>query len=93
MQDFIKNHTDNLIKQGVAEKEAREQAKNEWQQRNKDVYDALKDAEKNYDNYTKTIVNYDQAKTEALKGNFGGVEEMLNADSSAHEKILKKNVN
>ena len=27
MQDFIKNHTDNLIKQGVAEKEAREQAK------------------------------------------------------------------
>lgn len=90
MQDFIKNHTDNLIKQGVAEKEAREQAKNEWQQRNKDVYDALKDAEKNYDNYTKTIVNYDQAKTEALKGNFGGVEEMLNADSSAHEKNLEK---
>ena len=90
MQDFIKNHTDNLIKQGVAEKEAREQAKKEWINTNKDVYDALKEAEKNYNNYTTTIVNYDQAKTEALKGNLSGVEEMLNADSSAHEKNLEK---
>lgn len=90
MQDFIKNHTDTLIKQGVAEKEAREQAKKEWINTNKDVYDALKEAEKNYNNYTTTIVNYDQAKTEALKGNLSGVEEMLNADSSAHEKNLEK---
>lgn len=90
MQDFIKNHTDNLIKQGVAEKEAREKAKKEWINTNKDVYDALKEAEKNYNNYTTTIVNYDQAKTEALKGNLSGVEEMLNADSSAHEKNLEK---
>lgn len=90
MQDYIKNHTDNLIKKGLAEKEAHEQAKKEWRNTNKDVYDAFKEAEKNYNNYTTTIVNYDQAKTEALKGNFDKVEEMLDADSSAHEKNLVK---
>lgn len=90
MQDFIDTKVANFIKEGIAEEEARERAKKQWEQRNKDTIDALDKAKKNYNDYTETIVSYDQAKTEAIKGNFDKVEEMLDADSSSHEKNLEK---
>lgn len=88
--EYIDNYANNLIKKGESEETAKKRAKEAWENMNKDTIDALDKAEKNYNDYSKTVVNYDQAKTEALKGNFDKVEEMLNADSSAHEKNLVK---
>lgn len=90
MQNYIDNYAKNLIKKGESEETAKKRAKEAWENMNKDTIDALDKAEKNYDDYTKIVVNYDQAKTEALKGNFDKVEEMLDADSSVHEKNLEK---
>lgn len=47
-------------------------------------------AQKNYDDHTKTIVSFEQAKTDIIKGEYAKVNDTVNSSSSVYEKDIKK---
>lgn len=83
---YQKAASDNAVRNGQSQAEAAKAGTEAWQKHVDEAKKALDNAQTNYDDYTKKIVGYEQAKNDILNEQYGTYNELLEYNSSAYAK-------